>query len=494
MNAPDLLALSLGLSVATAGMAWIGGRLVEVRTADPRLRDRMWAAALALPALPPLAVGLLLLTPAPVREIAVATPLAAAPTLLEASALSATAPMAPAFDPDLIAPAILAAAAIAAVWRLGRLGLGAWRLGRLLGGLGEADAGTVAMVHEVAGRLSLGPPRVGVSPGATEPLLAGFTTPRLILPAGLATAGDRAVARAMIAHELVHLKRNDHRIIWLEEALLALLAANPLMPALRARRAAAREEACDVQALDGAGAETRRAYAQSLIEALRSRAGPQALPALTFTGAGRKSAMHRLKAVMTPAAPAGRRTRLISAAAVAAIAAAAGAGSLAVAGEREATVRLHAPAPATRAVRAEAPQVRAAPPAGERDPVENSARLTPAQQARFRDPTGAEYRAICASDEPADGGFCAGVMFSFLHDAPANGVCAPEAVLDGGGDPATLGAYVEGGKTQVARLTPRRGEGAVSFAGRALQAAYPCEAGPAGATADLNPALGSRPG
>ena len=72
MNAPDLLALSLGLSVATAGMAWIGGRLVEVRTADPRLRDRMWAAALALPALPPLAVGLLLLTPAPVREIAVA--------------------------------------------------------------------------------------------------------------------------------------------------------------------------------------------------------------------------------------------------------------------------------------------------------------------------------------------------------------------------------------------------------------------------------------
>lgn len=582
MNAPDLLALSLGLSVATAGMAWIGGRLVEVRTADPRLRDRMWAAALALPALPPLAVGLLLLTPAPVREIAVATPLAAAPTLLEASALSATAPMAPAFDPDLIAPVILAAAAIAAIWRLGRLGLGAWRLGRLLGGLGEADAGTVAMVHEVAGRLSLRPPRVGVSPGATEPLLAGFTTPRLILPAGLATAGDRAVARAMIAHELVHLKRNDHRIIWLEEALLALLAANPLMPALRARRAAAREEACDAQALDGAGAETRRAYAQSLIEALRSRAGPQALPALTFTGAGRKSAMHRLKAVMTPAAPAGRRTRLISAGAALAVAAAAGAGSLAVAAEREPVMRLQTASPETPVPASGNPRVIdmgadarvllngeplpeglpmwavapdridvRTPPAGSGEmnlilsytgqtPVSVDGRrlpkgfpargvnpdavaqmeivgdhvmftlkpeaevrrarrtqavpdtgahaataaalgsLTPEQQARFRNPTGQQYQDLCASTDPADDGFCAGVIFSqFPSGGGSRGdICLP-ADLEQGDEAArraALGTLVERTKAEIARATIRPGDRPAEVARAALSRAYSCEA------------------
>ena len=69
MGPSELLALSLGLSVAVAAAALVGGRIVEALSADPRLRDRMWAAALVLPVLPPLAVGLILLTPPPVREI-----------------------------------------------------------------------------------------------------------------------------------------------------------------------------------------------------------------------------------------------------------------------------------------------------------------------------------------------------------------------------------------------------------------------------------------
>ena len=197
--------------------------------------------------------------------------------------------------------------------------------------------------------------------------------------------------------------------------------------------------------------------------------------------------MRRLKAVMTPAAPAGRRTRLLAAGVALALAAAAGAGSLAAAAEREVVVRVRATtssATPARDASAARPQAQSVPAASDADgateaadpqaAAENFSLLTPDQQARFRDPTAAEYRAICTSADPADGGFCAGVMFSFLHEAPANGVCAPEAVLNRGGDPATLGAYVEGGKTQVARLTPRPGEGAVAFAGRALQAAYPC--------------------
>jgi hypothetical protein len=131
----------------------------------------------------------------------------------------------------------------------------------------------------------------------------------------------------------------------MEELALALLAFNPLAPLLRARRSAAREEACDAVALAGAGSETRRAYAQSLIEALRTRAGspgPGAVPALTFTGAGRTTAMHRLKAVLTPAAPATRRARIGATAGIAALLAVVAGGTVAVAAQREPEAR---PAP-----------------------------------------------------------------------------------------------------------------------------------------------------
>ena len=217
--------------------------------------------------------------------------------------MTATAPSvsAFAFAPGPIAQAMLIAAGLLAAWRLGRLGLRAWRLHRMLAGLDEADAATLGLVDEAARRMAVRPPRVGFSRKTTEPLLAGFIRARLILPPPV-TAADQP-SLTVVAHELAHLRRADHRIVWLEEVLLALLAANPLMSVLRARRAAVREEACELLALAGADAETRRAYAESLIEALRGRADPQPLPALTFTGAGRRTAMYRLKAVMTPLLP-----------------------------------------------------------------------------------------------------------------------------------------------------------------------------------------------
>lgn len=489
MGAAELLALSLGLSTATAATAWIGGRLVEALNADPGLRDRVWGTLLALPALPPLAVGLMLLTPPPVEEVAAPTPTLAVPLVMDANVAAATMSAPAGIDASLIAPAILVFAGALALWRLGQLAIGAARLARLVARLEKIDAATAEMVEMTARRLSVQPPRAGVSRTAPEPMLAGWGRARLILPAG-PTSRDPAVAQAVLAHELVHLKRGDHRTLWLEEILLALLAVNPLMAALRERRAAAREEACDAAALAAAGPETRRAYAEFLIHALRRRAAPQALPALTFTGARRRTAMRRLKAVMSPAAPAGRRSRLLAAGAALAVAAATGAGSLAVAGEREAVVRLAPPAstaaaadtappasPRPRFVASRPGPDAAASAAARQAAADAFSSLTPDQQERFRDPTAIGYRAICASGDPADGGFCAGVMFSFLHEAPANGVCPPAAVMGDAGDRGSaLAAYVDGGKSEVARLRPASGETVYQFAGRALRAAYPCDA------------------
>lgn len=339
MGAPELLALSLGLSSVVAALGWAGGRGVELLTADPRVRDRVWAAALILPALPPLAVGLLLLTPAPVREIAAApaaqtTELAMAPAEFVVSAT----PAGLAFDATLAAWVVLGLATLLAMARLAALALRVRRLVRILGRAETPGPAVTGMVEDAARDLAIRPPLVRISTTAPEALLASLGRARLILPSNLvAPSADAAATRAVIAHELSHLKRGDHRALWLEEILLALLAANPLMPVLRARRAAAREEACDALALAGAAPEARRAYARALIEALRSRAASQApglTPALTFTGAERTSAMNRLKAVMAPAATAGRRTRLIALSLTVGFATTVGATSWAVADQR----------------------------------------------------------------------------------------------------------------------------------------------------------------
>ncbi|HWQ86769.1 M56 family metallopeptidase [Brevundimonas sp.] len=343
MGAPELLALSLGLSIVVAALGGVGGRVVEGLSADPRLRDRVWGAALILPALPPLAVASLLLTPPTVRDVPI-VPADTTPSLIPTPAEIAASTPAPAFsfDPVLTAWVILAIAFLLTAGRLAALALRARRLARIVREAEAADPAVAAMVESAARDLNIRAPRVGVSATTTEALLACLGRARLILPVGLTGGADAVAAEAVIAHELAHLRRGDHRALWLEEALLALLAVNPLMPLLRARRAAAREEACDALALSGAAPETRRAYARSLIEALRDRAGPQVsgdLPALTFTGAGRTTTMHRLKAVLNPVAPAGRRDRLSATVAGCILLGVATGGSVAVAAQREPTTR-----------------------------------------------------------------------------------------------------------------------------------------------------------
>ncbi|MBI2261401.1 MAG: M56 family metallopeptidase [Caulobacterales bacterium] len=557
MGEPELLALSLGVSVAVAVLAWAVGRLAERLSDDPRLRDRVWAAALALPALPPVAVGALLLAPAPVREVGAPTLTVAGPAVgaAPAPALEA-APPALAFDPTIAAWAVLALAGGLMLLRLVALALRARRLARILRDTETAPPEVMARVRAAAQVLGVAPPVTRMSTTADEALLSGLGRTRLILPAALIDGtAEPAAAGAVIAHELAHLKRGDHRALWLEEALAALLVANPLMPVLRERRDAAREEACDALALERAAPETRRAYAQTLIEALRSRAGPQGagtLPALTFTGAGRTTAMHRLKAVLNPAAPAGRRVRLSAVGTVLTLLAAAGAASFAVAAQREPNIRIavqgnptivringvEVPGAETLpklrwaaeaiSVSAESVSPRrldlrvsldaSAPPLsiegvklpagvtrdivhpedvariertreglnivlrrddGQARPAADRTALTPEQEARYRDPTAAEYRGLCASPDPADGGFCAGVIFSqFPGDGAVSGgdICLP-AELDGGDEAArraALGALVERTKAEIARASIQPGEHPADVARSALANAYPC--------------------
>ncbi|MBL0969035.1 MAG: M56 family metallopeptidase [Brevundimonas sp.] len=335
----ELLALSMGLSIAVSALALVAGAVIEARSNDPVLRDRIWGAALILSLTPVLAAAIVSLTPAPVLEVVTPGLAPAAPAAtIQAPPVAASRPgFAP--DPGLLALALVGAAGALAALRAAGLAVRSARLAHVLRWAAPADAAIGQQVARVAGRLGVAAPTTLISAQTTEALLCGLCRTRLILPDNLAPES----AEAVVAHELAHLKRRDHRMLWLEEAAAVLLAFNPLVPLIRSKRDGAREEACDAIALADASAETRQAYARTLIEALRNRAGSP-VPALTFTGARRTNAMRRLKAVTSPAAPAGRRTRLIAGAAGLALLSTIGGATGALALQREPEVRLIASA------------------------------------------------------------------------------------------------------------------------------------------------------
>ncbi|WP_428149334.1 TonB family protein [Brevundimonas sp.] len=356
MGTPELLALSLGLSLLLAGAAYGLVRLFEASTPDPVLRETAWAMALYLPALPIVLVGAALLLPPPTF----ATPIelegpAVAPAMIEIIVQQGAA-VGPIGEP--LAFGVFALAGLLAVIRVIWLARRTVRLHRLIRASGEASPAIRRIVEDTAGRLGAPTPDVRIRAAGGEALIAGLLRPVLVLPASLLEAPDPQALRAVCAHELAHLKRGDHRALWIEEALLAVLAFNPILRIIRDHRSAAREEACDAAALAQAGEDVRRLYARSLLDALRASPKGDDAPALTFTSSRRILVMRRLKAILSPVPTSGIRQRLTVLGLGVAVAAVAGTSSLALAVQREAVaapppvsvVTASRPAPAPRAV------------------------------------------------------------------------------------------------------------------------------------------------
>ena len=350
MSPVELIALSLIVSVVIAALGrWIGG-VLDGRLGDAGLRDRLWAGALFLPLVPPVAVGLLLLTPAPERPAVIVTPApidAPAPTIAPLIEAAPNVRSRVQLNPEVAAWTLTGLAGLAMAVRGGGLFLRGRRLARLLRDAEPASDVLTQGVEAGARALNVRAPNVRVGPTGGDVLLAGPWRPTLITPPGL----EREAAFDLIVrHELGHLKRGDHRAVWLEEALMIALAFNPFVPGLRSRRAAAREEACDALALHGASTETRRLYARRLIEVLKGE-GCETAPALSFGGRSKiqpaegettmkTPAMRRMAAILTPPRPAGRVAHLMAFGAGLVVLAAAGAASAAVVLQREAATSL----------------------------------------------------------------------------------------------------------------------------------------------------------
>jgi hypothetical protein len=105
----------------------------------------------------------------------------------------------------------------------------------------------------------------------------------------------------VLAHEEAHARRGDNLRLLAESLLRAVLWFNPFVAFAATLAAEAREQLCDQSVLDAADAAQRRAYAETLLLALRLGAQPQI--ASTLITPGKRSISMRLKAIMSPAQP-----------------------------------------------------------------------------------------------------------------------------------------------------------------------------------------------
>lgn len=303
---PLFASAALGLVAAwpVSGLGWLLGKAADRLTGDPAPRAQTWNRAVALPpAALALMVGVSALpeqTTAPIYQVAMTSRAVATvgATLNEASVRTLSGfNGVETLGGVLILGALGGLAIVAARQAIGRA-----KLARIVREARPVSQDLALAVRAAARRLDTGRPEVKISAAIDQPLLAGLSTPVILLPAELVARLPDDQLVPICAHELAHLKRGDNWRLLAEHLLAGLFWMVPPYAALPARAAAAREELCDALALDGASPTVRRRYAEALVDVLRTRAAPVLHPA--FTGKGRKPTLMRLKAITDPRTPA----------------------------------------------------------------------------------------------------------------------------------------------------------------------------------------------
>lgn len=343
MTDPQILALSLLLSLMTAAVALIVFRLLETAIKDARLRDWLWGLALYTCCLPPFLIGLLLILPRPteVAKVEAAVIVQMQMNVGEASdGLPSVLTTILDQGPTVILGLAVCACALRSVLLLTRMR----RLRQLLEASETPPLDLNRLIGGLCKRMDIAVPEVRSGPAGSTAFVTGLCKATLVVPSDLANDDQPEAVAAILIHELAHLKRGDLLSMWLEEVLLTLLAINPLLPHLRSHRAAAREEACDQYALIQADTAQRQQYARLFVAALRQPAG--SVPALTFTSQRRKFAMRRLKAILSSAPTRPKHPALILGGLSLVVLGVASAGSLAIAAQRSAVLIESPDAPA----------------------------------------------------------------------------------------------------------------------------------------------------
>ncbi|MCH9058791.1 MAG: M56 family metallopeptidase, partial [Planctomycetes bacterium] len=199
--------------------------------------------------------------------------------------------------PPVPAGVWLAGILAAVVWRVMRIGL----FVRAMGAGTPASAATRALVAEVAAEVGLArAPLTLMLDRRVSPLVWCGLRPRLVLPEGLWDELDSAGRRAVLMHELAHLKRRDHYVVWLSQAVSLVYWWHPVVWWVCRRIDEEADFACDawVTSLRPAG---RRVYAETLVVAQSyvSGLGMSRAPGLAMASHSARQLSRRLTMVMT---------------------------------------------------------------------------------------------------------------------------------------------------------------------------------------------------
>jgi beta-lactamase regulating signal transducer with metallopeptidase domain len=174
----------------------------------------------------------------------------------------------------MIGWAVVVAVQIAAIGRQWRL------LAQMLRQAAPAaDGALLALVAELCDLIGLQrPPRVLIVEGDGSPFVCGAWRPAMVLPEQLVRSIDRDPLRAVLLHELAHIKRRDLLWDWIPTTARLLYFFHPAAHFIFHRGRLERELACDQAAmiLTGQGAA---GYAATLVDVVSRSPAPLAVTA-----------------------------------------------------------------------------------------------------------------------------------------------------------------------------------------------------------------------
>jgi len=125
------------------------------------------------------------------------------------------------------------------------------------------SAEPLAVAPEIAALLAhTRPVALCVSAQVDRPSVAGFLSPRILLPAALLPKLTAAELQHIVLHEMEHLRRRDDWTNLLQKLSLVLFPLNPVLLWIERRLCLERELACDDQVMRATNA--RKAYAACL--------------------------------------------------------------------------------------------------------------------------------------------------------------------------------------------------------------------------------------
>src|SRR5688572_5356874 len=176
---------------------------------------------------------------------------------------------------------LIAGVAARAIW----LAIGFFRLGRLTRRAVPIESAEYATVQEQLGTSAT----ISEVDRLAQPVTFGFRRPTVLLPDALAVA-PFPLRRAVVTHELFHVRRGDWLSLLSEEAVRTVLWFHPAIHWLTSGIQLAREEMVDELTVRTTG--DRRAYMQALL-AFADTGGLRVAPAF----AHRRQLSHRILSV-----------------------------------------------------------------------------------------------------------------------------------------------------------------------------------------------------